>query len=325
MNVACGLGFRQIDVNKTALENFDLTLSENKMEQRSNILDFFNREKYCDVHFSCKSADGKSVIIGAHKLILAASSDVFEAEFFGEIAKNDVVKKEKEISVNDVEANVFKLFLSFIYGKNIVIENPFTLSEFYRVAHLYNCKSAMDFAKRQMMCQLNSQSSTVFYEVADVYDINDLKEACLNVFIRKTSEVLISPEFLAADPLTIEVIFKLENPSINTELDFVYAIERYIEHNKDNADKNVAEKVRPALIHIRFLTLNASDIAKTSLLTPQEIKRVISCLSSERDLSKMPPYLSVNTKRRSSNLKNEKVRLLFEVYNSKTCYRCIKQ
>lgn len=107
----------------------------------------------------------------------------------------------------------------------------------------------------------------------------------------------MSSKFLTANPETVEAIFKLDKPAVHSELDFVRALESFIKKRKEN-DSNIAKKVRSSLNCIRFLTLTPMEIAKTTLLTPEEIKAVIICLSSEEDFVKMPDGFSLNKKGR---------------------------
>lgn len=97
---------------------------------------------------------------------------------------------------------------------------------------------------------------------------------------------------MSTTPKTIETIFKANYLDIESETTLIYALERYIKHNEED-DLDVKEKVRPALNHIRFLTLTPKEISRTSLLTADEIKLVIETLTDD-ELSKMPSYLSVN-------------------------------
>lgn len=114
----------------------------------------------------------------------------------------------------------------------------------------------------------------------------------------------------------------MEALSVASELDLVWALERYIKHNEDE-DEEIEQKVRPALNYIRFLTLAPQDIARTTLLSPDEIKNVIESLPPNGELSKMPQSLSVvSTKRAASVSDVDMMKALHEVYSVKFCIRC---
>lgn len=143
------------------------------------------------------------------------------------------------------------------------------------------------------------------------------------MFSEHTGDVINSESFLTADPTTIEAIFKLNVLNITSEVQLIQALERYVSHNQQ-ADRDIAKKVRPALSHIRFLTLSAALISQTTLLDPADALAVIGCLSSN---CKMPTFLSTNDQNRSAvkvvtSIKLEMMRRLNEVYSSKYCPCC---
>lgn len=94
----------------------------------------------------------------------------------------------------------------------------------------------------------------------------------------------------------------MEKLQIDSEKDLVDALEKYIDNYKYH-DPKIYEKVKPALNCIRFLTLPASNIARCDLLTAEEVRAVIICLSPGEDLSKMPLGISLNRKKRTQHQK----------------------
>ena len=73
---------------------------------------FLSPDSKCppDVFFICKGEDGQIVEIGAHRLLLAGVSEVFENTFFGPM-KNS----EEEVEVKDTSPEAFQLLINFIY------------------------------------------------------------------------------------------------------------------------------------------------------------------------------------------------------------------
>lgn len=118
------------------------------------------------------------------------------------------------------------------------------------------------------------------------------------MFSKNTIHILHSPAFLKADPKTIEVIYNLNDLSIRSEAVLINALERYIGHNQQN-DSDIAEKVRPAVNHIRFLTLDALRIGQTILLNAEDAVSVIRCFTSD-SATKMPIFLSSYREKRDN-------------------------
>ena len=70
----------------------------------------FNNSLMSDITFVLTDPDGSQVRVPAHKLVLAISSPVFEAMFYGELAE-----KTREIELPDTERPYLLEFLRFLY------------------------------------------------------------------------------------------------------------------------------------------------------------------------------------------------------------------
>lgn len=90
----------------------------------------------------------------------------------------------------------------------------------------------------------------------------------------KTDKVLRSSGFFSAKPNTVWDIFRLENLNIDSEMDLVFALEAYIKHHT-TSDPQILSKVRPAIQSIRFMTLEAEDLAKASFLSAEEVRQIL--------------------------------------------------
>lgn len=81
-----------------------------------------------------------------------------------------------------LDSNLFyKKKNSFIYGEDVKFESPRTVAEFYHAADKYICMDALNFCKNYMIQKLDLQSSIVYIETAVLFNIPDLKKACLMV------------------------------------------------------------------------------------------------------------------------------------------------
>ena len=80
---------------------------------------FYDQQSYTDVTFQL--ADGST--LAAHKLLLAITSPVFEAMFFGPLADRNL----REVRVEDVKPSGFKRLIHFIYNSRCLswkIDDP---------------------------------------------------------------------------------------------------------------------------------------------------------------------------------------------------------
>ncbi|XP_063710051.1 uncharacterized protein LOC134838450 isoform X2 [Culicoides brevitarsis] len=276
----------------------------------------FKEQKHCDVTFWCKNTDGDLRKIGAHKMMLVLVSDVFETMFYGKTAENDVVTKSEEVLIDDITIDTFTDFLS-----DVKFENSIEICRFYYAAHKYNCKEALKFIHEAALDRLDLTNCLVFYETALLHDDCSLKDAALKKIQEDISAVIISTEFLTANPESVNLIFQSEHLSINSEMELVWALQRYIDHNQER-DPKIALKVRPALQIIRFLTLRENDIRQTSLLSDDEKKAIIECLKdssldSDSNLAGMPDGFSISRSKRIS-----KIHILSKIFKGYS-FRCI--
>uniref|UniRef100_A0A336L038 CSON001965 protein n=1 Tax=Culicoides sonorensis TaxID=179676 RepID=A0A336L038_CULSO len=288
------------------------------------LLQMFNNQEKCDVKFICKDkndSSGKSAI-GAHKLILSIASDVFDAMFFGIMVQESDNPSVNEIKIEDIDITIFKLLLSIIYGKDIEFENDEVTCKFYYAANKYNCKDALKFTTNHILKELKPENSLFIYDSLNNFDNEVLNKACLKIFDDETLKVISCDQFLEAYPVTIETIYKSDSLTINSELDLIKALERYIDHNKD-FDNEIQTKLRPAINQIRFLTLSSKEIAETSLLRPEEIISVIASLPPNQDFKKMPQSLSLLVNKRISKSDGLKmIRVLNPVFSKQICNSC---
>lgn len=165
------------------------------------------------------------------------------------------------------------------------------------------------------------ENAIFIYEIAGMNENSKLIEACLTLFAEHTNTLINSAEFLSASPKTIDTIFKLDKLNIDSELELVRALEIYIKVNQETKP-GIALKVRPALSSIRWLTLTAKDIAHTTLLSNNDIVNVIGSLPPEEDKSKMPPWLSLDTRRRNMTTPKKRMARLLHDKFTVNCFKC---
>lgn len=84
---------------------------ENSLE---SVAKLYHDTKSADVHFMFESSNGGGETqIDAHRSLLAATSDVFEAMFYGEL------KESAEVRMVDVSDAAFKEFLQYFYQRRV--------------------------------------------------------------------------------------------------------------------------------------------------------------------------------------------------------------
>ncbi|KAL3091811.1 hypothetical protein niasHS_004527 [Heterodera schachtii] len=114
-----------------------------------------NNGDYADVHFLVGEGNAKE-LLPAHKLILITASNVFEAMFRFEAKKAKKDENAEVISpveITDIDADVFKAILSFIYADDlsgVSVDNAmevFYAAKKYNIPGLINAISNCDLSK----------------------------------------------------------------------------------------------------------------------------------------------------------------------------------
>ena len=134
---------------------------------------------------------------------------------------------------------------------------------------------------------------------------------------------MYSEPFLRASLNTIECILHLNEISCTSEVTMLQALQRYMKINKFTL-KSLDNELHLALKGIRFLNLTADEIAHSTLLTGDEARLLISCLSKYSDASKIPTKFSISRENRAKQQVPEFRRELNALYMDNFCYYCIK-
>ncbi|TYJ11132.1 hypothetical protein E1A91_A11G253800v1 [Gossypium mustelinum] len=139
----------------------------------------------------------------AHKLVLAARSPVFEAEF------SDRMEDDNEIVVTDMEPKVFKALLHFIYRDSLIDDEEFggtSSSSMPSVsdalaAKLLAAADKYDLPRLRLMCEsvlckdISVNSVANILALADRHHAMDLKSVCLKFAAENLVAVMRSDGF----------------------------------------------------------------------------------------------------------------------------------
>ncbi|XP_015902359.2 BTB/POZ and MATH domain-containing protein 4-like [Ziziphus jujuba] len=134
----------------------------------------------------------------AHKLVLAARSPVFEKEFDG------MEEDNREIVITDMESDVFKALLHFIYRDTLTeeeyLESSSSLSE-RLAAKLLAAADKYNLPRLRLMCEsvlckdISVSSVANILALADRYHAMDLKSVCLKFAAENLVAVMESDGF----------------------------------------------------------------------------------------------------------------------------------
>ena len=189
----------------------------------------FNNPTMSDIKFTC--GESKQKYFYAHKFVLATSSPVFYAMFYGDLAEKNSV-----IHLPDADEESFEAFLRFLYTD----ENHATLELTLKMIYLAKKYMIVAFAER---C----------WELVDI----------------ELSKVITSEAFLEINQDTLEEILKRDTLNIpgDGEVKLFQAVLKWCDHQCSVKDLEVTGENRRAVLgdavnHIRFLSMSLEEFAK---------------------------------------------------------------
>ncbi|CAN6299333.1 unnamed protein product [Urochloa humidicola] len=127
----------------------------------------------------------------AHRCVLAARSSVFKAELFGPMVEGTT---SNVIRIDDIEAHVFKLLLSFIYSDSVLDEDEEEDKDMDVIwQYLLVAADRYDLQRLRLMCEvklctyINTTTVVPILELAEQHYCRGLKEACLDFLSSSTN------------------------------------------------------------------------------------------------------------------------------------------
>ena len=232
----------------------------------------FDNELMSDVSFTCGES---SRIFHAHKYVLATSSAVFFAMFYGNLAE-----KESPICIPDAEEESFEEFLRFLYTDACKITAENAIVVMY-LAKKYLVSSLVEKCCEILEASIKPDNAFAVLKQAVQFDEKELEEKCWNIVSEKTLECVNSEAFCEIGSCTLNAFLKKETISL-TEMELFKLILKWtdkecerqglnIEHDKTARRRILGDSV----YEIPFLAMSLENLVKyvspTGILTDTEI------------------------------------------------------
>ena len=177
---------------------------------RERCLTIFNQELLSDIKFVVRDSQGGSEIktIPAHKFVLAISSPVFYAMFYGELAE-----RKDYVDICDCEYESLLELFRFIYSDEVNLNEDNVMQLMY-LAKKYMLPSLAD--KCSAYLQENLDASNVFHVLPDAqkYEEKDLLDHCWKVIEKETEEAVKSDGFVTIERSILEELVKKDSLNI---------------------------------------------------------------------------------------------------------------
>ena len=256
-------------------------VEENWQMKQSTIVEritfIFNNELLSDVKFVVPVSTGESQskkVIPAHKFVLAISSPVFYAMFYGQMAETT-----DSIELPDCDYESLLELLRFMYTDKANLSGSNVMQVLYS-ANKYMVPSLAE--KCTAYLRDNLEASNVFCVLpnAQKFEDKDLEDRCWEVIEKQTEEAVTSDEFVTVERSVVESVVKRQRLNVK-EVELFKAVDRWatkeskrqgITRDGDEKRRILGEKIVKA---IRFPLMSekefASFVIDSHVLTFKEV------------------------------------------------------
>ena len=259
------------------------TLDDNWQTKRSTISErtkfIFNNELLSDVKFVVPASHNESEnrksqkCIPAHKFILAVSSPVFYAMFYGEMAET-----ADTIQLPDCDYESLLELFRFLYSDEVNLSGSNVMQVLY-LAKKYLVPSLADKCTEYLREHLEASNVFSVLPQAQKFEDKDLEERCWEVIETHAENTLTSEEFVTLERSVVESVVKRERLNVK-EVDLFKAVDRWatkeVERQGLTPDGVVKRRIlgEQTVKAIRFPVMSQKQFASVldcDILTKEEI------------------------------------------------------
>ncbi|CAB4031169.1 BTB POZ domain-containing 6-like [Paramuricea clavata] len=230
----------------------------------------FNNSDMSDISFICDASDKTFC---AHKYVLATSSAVFYAMFYGSLAE-----KESIVRLPDTNEESLEQFLKFLYTEDCTLTADNVFAILY-LAKKYIVPSLKEKCANFLVENLNPENVLDVLDQVTRFDEEDLKRHCWKVIQSHTSKVVASDNFNNISQGTLTKLLMHDNLNV-PEVELFHAVLKWIDFqcsckNLEPTSKNRRSVIGKAIYGLRFFSMShkkfVKHVAKSGLLTSDEL------------------------------------------------------
>lgn len=163
---------------------------------------FYLDSETADVHFVFGSVDGVIQRVPAHKILLAAASDVFKAMFYGPL------KETADVAVDGVSAESFETFLQLFYNTKIKLSKG-SVADVMNLADKYNVTKCSEMCVQFLKAALTNDDICAGLTLAIIYGQTELIDHCDRQIMLNTKAIFKSDSFLHCGRRTLAHIMRM--------------------------------------------------------------------------------------------------------------------
>ena len=261
------------------------TFDDNWQTKRPTISErtkfIFNNELLSDVKFVAPASNSESESgiksqksIPAHKFVLAISSPVFYAMFYGELAET-----ASTIELPDCDYESLLELFRYLYSDEVNLTGSNVMQVLY-LAKKYLVLSLADKCTEYLREHLEASNAFSILPQAQKFEDKDLEERCWNVIELHTEEAVTSDDFVTLERSIVESVVKRERLNVK-EVDLLKAVDQWAAKEVERQGLTPGGKVKRKVLGeeivnaIRFPVMShkefASVVVDCDILTKREL------------------------------------------------------
>ncbi|XP_048083498.1 BTB/POZ domain-containing protein 9 isoform X1 [Alosa alosa] len=216
----------------------------------------------------------------AHRVILAARCHYFRALLYGGMRES---RPQAEVRLEETHAEAFSMLLHYLYtGRaNLAEAREETLLDFLGLAHRYGLQPLEASICEFLRTLLSTRNVCLVFDVASLYCLSSLAEACCAYMDRHAPDVLESEGFLSLSKTALLTVVRRDSFAAS-EREIFQALCRWCRHNGEGAEcQEVMSAVRLPLMSLSEM-LNV--VRPSGLLSPDDLLDAIQTRSESRDM-----------------------------------------
>ena len=182
----------------------------------------FNKELLSDVKFVVPVSNGESEtkVIPVHKFVLAISSPVFYAMFYGQMAES-----KDSIELPDCEYESLLELFRYMYSDEVKLTGSNVMRVLY-LAKKYMMPSLADKCAEYLRDNLEASNVFSILPHTQKFEDKDLEDRCWEVIEMQTEEAVTSDEFVTLERSLVEAVVKSEKLDVK-EIELFKAVDRW--------------------------------------------------------------------------------------------------
>ncbi|XP_048245037.1 BTB/POZ domain-containing protein 6-like [Haliotis rufescens] len=236
-------------------------------------LRMLNTEDLSDVTFRVGS---EKQVVRAHRYVLVSRSCVFHAMFCGPLAEKG------EVTIPDIEADIFKEFLRYVYTDKATIDAE-TVTGLKYTSKKYSLDALYNLCETFLEKSLSEDNVCHILEECHGYGELDVEQKALEILTKGGKEVIQSPGFvkLCSDCMNkfvrSDVLYLKEEDVFDAVLSWTK--ERCREEGVSDTPENIRRLFGVMRYEIRFTSIPLEYLVKvvgrSGVVTKDERKRII--------------------------------------------------